>query len=373
MMNRFNKTAASLTDIRSKGKAAFLCTAAVTFAVFLECRASGSSSRTGVLYTTESDNITRLEYLDDEFKNIDETVFPYSGLGFNGYENECRTQDYLYLNPKGTVAERDAGVVLRLDMKDQSVSEYDFDRINVTSFTSDDEYIYAVSNLNNVCYLDRMCTADMELVSISTNDMILDSAAVIDGKMYSFQIDCDENYELCCVDFEKKEVEKIQTVTGDSPPCFLVPYGKDLLFTCGKGLLVYDTGSGLYREISLPHEDAYNLSVQGDTLTVGYTNIHGFDNGLIELYDLKDIEDVEELDSFCSFPFDGPIYQIERSYNSPDIIYVAGFFGMAQYKIEGDGAETVNTLEFAPGEDEIPGGMVLFEAGEETSETESEE
>ena len=295
----------------------------------------------GILYTTQSEDRTRLLYFDADFRPAGEDILPYSNLSFGGYENECRTEQYLFLNPKGPTGLYDAGTVLMLDPDELSFETYAVDRINITAFTADETYIYTLSNLNRVTYADRLSMSDSALDTVKHEGIFLDSAAVIDGKLYTFAYGDHDLCALCRVDFEQGRTESLLDLDSENPPCFLIAYGKKLLFTCGGILYSYDTQTGSCKEKDLGDERAYNLSLSGDVLAIGYTSILSMADSRIELYDLK------EEKSICCFEYPGSVLQIEIPHPWNGKVYVLGYGNLTVFSIDKDNGESIeiNTEE----------------------------
>ena len=165
------------------------------------------------------------------------------------------------------------------------------------------------------------------------------------------------------MDFEQGEVHPLLDLDSEKPPCFLLAYGEKLLYTYSGVLYIYDTQNGALEEKPLSDEQAYNLSLSGDVLAIGYTSILSLEDSRIELYDLK------EKKSICQFEHPGSILQIEMARPWNGKVYVLGYDDLNVYRVKEDTekgteeteAEVLCTLPLEPENSEYCGGFVLME------------
>ena len=128
-------------------------------------------------------------------------------------------------------------------------------------------------------------------------------------------------------------------------------------------LYIYDTQTGALEEKPLSDEQAYNLSLSGNVLAIGYTSILSLEDSRIELYDLK------EKKSICQFEHPGSILQIEMARPWNGKVYVLGYDDLNVYRVKEDTekgteeteAEVLCTLPLEPENSEYCGGFVLME------------
>ena len=93
-----------------------------------------------------------------------------------------------------------------MDLKTKEFTEYDFDRVNITSFTVNEDMIIATSNLNARCYIDQYSKAANRIETIESEDLMFDGVAVVRDKVYSVGFDDDFNIAIYELDFLEKSI-----------------------------------------------------------------------------------------------------------------------------------------------------------------------
>ncbi|MFV0528176.1 MAG: hypothetical protein ACK5MN_05550 [Lachnospiraceae bacterium] len=173
----------------------------------------------GIIYSTEYLEKSKIEYFDDNMKKVAEDFYSYGYMGHNGYRNAVEFDNVLYEAPQGKAIEKDAGVIIGIDMSSGEVTEYELDRINITEFTCDKQYIYTTSNINGVNYVDRLKKEDGSISSIEISDEYIPELVVDNGELYGFAMgvaDVDEGtiISLYKFNFEENCVERLYNLTN---------------------------------------------------------------------------------------------------------------------------------------------------------------
>ena len=312
----------------------------------------------GLISTAEEKYRTRITFLDDELKAFEKKDYPYKGVSLDGYQDTCRVQDRLFLNARGGSEKDDDSLILALSLPDGTVEEYDPGRVNILSFCVADDCLYTVSNLNWECYADRMSLKDGTQTSVVSTEVILDSAAVSDGMLYS--LGYDENYANCLfrVDFEQNQIEKLLTLECQDLPSFLVSYEGRLIYTCDGILWFYEISTGALEEVKLSGKDACHLNVCGDLLYIGYTDLHSDDgDSRVERYDLKKGCVTGSLD------YSGPVLQIEPGDTAGQKVWICGYDNVTEYDFSGENGTPVRSVKLAMDGELYPGGFFPAEVG----------
>ena len=319
----------------------------------LSCRAEGI----GVIYTSEYEDKTIIDCLDGELKYQNSTTYPYSSMSYDGFMNSCVLGDVVYLNPRGLGGRLDYGKIAALNTTSMEVEEYDFGRVNIISHWADEFCIYATSNLNGVCYLDRYDMRTGIVETVQSDSVTLDSIIVSEGIVYALGIDADSRYSLYSADFFGNRLTSVISLDQDEAPCFLVEHDGKILFTFNSTLYIYDTRIDALNQYSLTGGKAFNLQAHGDNLYVGHTDLFSFSSSSIEVIDLGDMK------VKTTFSHPSTILQIEVGDDANGSIYIMDYDSISVYRMNDDGEYNLhNRMELCPNTDQYVGGFFLRQA-----------
>ena len=315
----------------------------------LSCRAEGI----GVIYTSEYENKTIIDCLDADFMHQNSTTYPYSGMSFDGFMNSCALEDVVYLNPRGLGGRLDYGKIAALNTTSMEVEEYDFGRVNIISHWADEFCIYATSNLNGVCFLDKYnrCTGIVE--TVKTDSITLDSIIVSEGIVYALGFDAYSRYSLYSADFCANQLTAVITLAQNETPCFLAEYNGNIIFTFDNTLYMFNTRTDALNQYSLNGGKAFNLQINGDYLYVGHTDLFSLNSSSIEVIDLR------EMKMKTTLKHPSTILQIEVG-NEDSSLYIMDYDSISNYRMNDDGEYSLhNRMELCPYNDQYVGGFFL--------------
>ncbi len=308
----------------------------------------------GLIYTTEYKDKTKICFLDDGMKEKNTLSYNYPNISYDGFCNSCVKDNKLFLLPKGKAKKLDFGKVIALHLSDGKINEYDFNRTNITDFFYDNEEIYICSNLNGISYLEQYNNKNIETMEIQ--NCLLDTIAVLDGRIFGFisHLD-DDKYSFCEFNISAQEYNILLEMNVDDSPCFLEVYKDKLYFAYNNILYEYDTTNDSMSNITLPHNNAFNLTVVGDDLYIAYTDLFEEKKSYIEVMHLPEKEIVKSME------YNGSILQLEVSKTNPDIIYLMDYENLMEYDISGEVEKMVNKIHLQSSGDYFVGGFFLNE------------
>lgn len=248
----------------------------------------------GVIKSTQTLAGTDITYLDSELKTINTLNYPYGRMEGCSFYVPKVVNGVMYENPLGFGIEKNFGTIIGLDLNDGSVKEYPFNRVNITNYIVTDDYIYTISNLNSVTYIDRYCFKDKTISSVELDGIISMDMALYKRQLYVFAI-VDNHCNMYKVDMDLKkyafeyELTKWFPVEENSPN-YSVVYGDNLYLTIGNKVLEYSMKQKRIKEIKLPYKDGWQLLLKGSLLYVSCTDIYDDTDSAIVVLDLKSRE-----------------------------------------------------------------------------------
>lgn len=235
---------------------------------------------------------TQVIFLDSDMNYVGEKTYDYGevgGCGFNPtFENDKKVYDislaYGY--------DKDPSKILEMDTEDGSCVSYDFDRVNITDLVVTDSYVYAVSNLNMITYIDRCPingTKD-DIETIEIKDVTCCWLYNVGDKVYAADLDTMGNFYLC--DFDKGEAPLYEELSSQLAyePLWSVEYGNDLIMAGAHKLYFFSTDTGVLRDVRMPEgtNEIKSLCLDGDILYVSRAEFHEENTDtVIYKYDLK--------------------------------------------------------------------------------------
>ena len=138
-----------------------------------------------VIETSSNEEKSLVTYYDDNLKKINSNFLDYAELGTNFY-NPIYHDDQVYLVPRGLQGKHDEKKVISLNLTDGNNNEYDVNRNNIICTTTNDDYLFAASNLNYISYLTRIKYADKSEKELSFKKEYLSLVAVSDQYVIAF-------------------------------------------------------------------------------------------------------------------------------------------------------------------------------------------
>lgn len=109
---------------------------------------------------------TQITYFDNQLNEVHTEKYKYGNVGEFQYHYPIVKGDTMYEISLGYGDDQDDCKILAINSKTDEVKEYKSDRVGITDICVDDKYIYAISNLNRVTYIDRYSIDGDEMQSI---------------------------------------------------------------------------------------------------------------------------------------------------------------------------------------------------------------
>ena len=126
---------------------------------------------------------TEITYFDSQMNEVDTKKYRYGGVGNFQYLYPIVKGDTVYEKSLGYGDDQDNCKILAMNSKTDEVKEYKSDRVGITDICVDDKYIYAISNLNRVTYIDRYSIdGSAEMQSIKLKGIIAIDMFVCDNQ-----------------------------------------------------------------------------------------------------------------------------------------------------------------------------------------------
>lgn len=147
-----------------------------------------------VIETTSNVEKSLVTYYDGNLKKINSKFLDYAELGTNFY-NPIYHDDQVYLVPRGLQGKHDEKKVISLNLADGENTEYDVNRNNIICAATNEDYLFAGSNLNAVSYLTRIKYEDKSEKEITFKNEYLHLVAVSDQYVIVFLTSTTAGYE----------------------------------------------------------------------------------------------------------------------------------------------------------------------------------
>lgn len=307
----------------------------------------------GIIDTTEYGNRSLITYFDSDWNKVGQTKYHYSNMSYCGFTNSCVQEGILYLSPRGDSKNLDCGKIVALDLSSGQKTEYDFNRVNIIDFHVDENGIYVVSNLNNMCYLDMYDKKQNKIRTIEVQEDVLDNVTTVKEKVYSIATNMNtDSYALYSFDMDSMNYIKICNLDISEAPSFCEVYQENIYFVVDTVLYVYHTVENSLQEVTLSHSNAFNMYRKDNMLYIGYTDIHNDGTSYIGSVNLDNMEMKDMLT--CN----GSILQMEMDENNK--WFIMDYEKISQYESSNDGNwKVINTMKLEPKENYYSGGFFL--------------
>lgn len=308
----------------------------------------------GIIQTQEYKEESKICFYDEQLQLKKEIKYPYPNISYDGFFNSLIKNNKLYLQPKGHSDELDYGKIIAMSLQDGEVTEYDFNRTNITAFDCDEQKVYAVSNLNGITYIDCYDIKTKEMQTFETDKILIDNIAVNNGKIYAMAMDWETEEDIFgCVSIEAQNWEEHYRIQTDMSPAFLEFFENRVYFVDKNLLYEYQTDAGKMVTHELPHTNAYNLSLKNEKLYIGCTDIFEETTSYLEVFDINSGENETLL------TVDGSILQVEVFGENCDTIYLRGYENIEKYKMYNGGFRKEQELKLPDENDFFVGGFFV--------------
>jgi len=223
----------------------------------------------GTLVTTTTQDGTYIAGYDENLQKLYNKKWKYGQVGSCGFYSPHVVNGIDYEIALGFGYDKDFGTVLGIDAIKNKITEYHFDRTNLTNLYVNTKYIYVISNINYATYLDRYCFKDKKIDSIKIKGiMVLDFAVSEQEDIYFFDDDADNN--LYSINFKDKKLKKridfTNVINGNIG--FLHISNHKLYATYSSNLLVIDLLNYKYSNIELQCDYAGHIVQDGQYLYI---------------------------------------------------------------------------------------------------------
>ena len=113
--------------------------------------------------------------LDENLKHAGEKEIDYGNVGGCGFNIPTDMNGKTYEISQAYGDEMFPSKIIEIDDNDWSCKSYDFDRTNITDLAVTNKYVYAISNLNGVIYIEKC------LINGGKKDIVTMKEEVEDG------------------------------------------------------------------------------------------------------------------------------------------------------------------------------------------------
>lgn len=247
---------------------------------------------------------TEIIYFDTKMNEVDTKKYKYGSVGEFQYLYPIVKNKILYEISLGYGEDKDNCEILAINLGTDEVKEYKSNRVNITSIYVDDKYIYAISNLNQVTYIDRYVIDGDDVQSIELKDINCIDMFVCNEKVYFYK-EKDGKSVLNRTDFSTKKVEDFLTseVKFEDGTNFNAIYNNRIYVPYGKDIVAISPDSSKFKMIKMPESEneVSGLYQDGRTLYIAQADTHGENSKLcIIQYDLEKQKIVNEYKIFST-------------------------------------------------------------------------
>ena len=241
---------------------------------------------------------TEITYFDTQMNEVDIKKYKYGNVGEVQYHYPIVKGDTLYEISLGYGDDKDNCKILAINLKTDEVKEYKSNRVNITDICVDDKYIYAISNLNRVTYIDRYLIDGDDMQSIELKDIISINMFVCDEKVYFYKENDGKNV-LNRIDFSTKKIENFLSdeIKFEEESSFHVIYNNQIYIPYGKDIVAISPDTLKYRVVTMPESEneVCGFYQDGSSLYVAQADVFGENsNTSIIKYDLEKEKIVNE-------------------------------------------------------------------------------
>lgn len=310
----------------------------------------------GVIQTASQTGRTNFLFYDSSLTCIHTLRTNYGLVGQYGYGMPCVKDGVMYELSLGNDYTKDFGTVLALTLQTGAIKEYKFDRVNLTDLSVTKDYIYTISNLNQITYIDRYSFSTKTIDSVEVKGNFLLNLCVYKNELYAFGGDL-ESYDMYQVDFEKHTCTAIYDLSnwylGQGDPNYFAEYHDCLYFPCQDKLLQYSPTTNKLKEYSLPYDNAWGLVLQNDNLYISCVDRFS-ENASSKILVFN--PDTEEITS--TYELDTSIMQFTIQQNT---LYILNQSGLYQYHLDSNNRCTLQSQAklTSPAKDIHVSGMFL--------------
>ena len=225
-----------------------------------------------VIVTAMQQDDTKIVTFSKDLKEISTKSYNYGNVGGTSYYTPCVVNGVMYDISLGAGYDKDHCAIVGLDLNSQEMTTYDFkNRVNITDFAVTDDYIYAISNLNQVTYVDRYSLKEKKMDSYEINGYIAMDLCLCQENLYIL-VDDTKTYIMYQVDITNKTMKKVCDLTeycfGDYEPSYYASYGTDLYLPSNDRLLKLSTTNNTLEVIPLSMDNAFGLYLTDNMLYI---------------------------------------------------------------------------------------------------------
>lgn len=247
---------------------------------------------------------TEIIYFDNRLNEIDIKKYEYGNVGECQFQYPIVKEDTLYEISLGYGEDKDNCNVLAINFKTDEIKKYKSNRVNITNFHVDDKYIYTISNLNKVTYIDRYVINGDDMQSIILENTIAVDMFVCNEMVY-FYTERNGKYILNRTDFFTKQTEQILSdkINFEDGTNFNAIYNNQIYVPYGKDIIAISSDTSKFKVIKMPESEneVSGLYQDGRNLYVAQADTHAENSRLsIIQYDLEKQKIVNEYNTFST-------------------------------------------------------------------------
>ena len=237
---------------------------------------------------------TQIVLLDENLKYAGEKEIDYGNVGGCGFNIPTDMNGKTYEISQAYGDEMFPSKIIEIDDNDWSCKSYDFDRTNITDLAVTNKYVYAISNLNGVIYIEKCPINGGKKDIVTMKEEVEDGTGIYiynvgDTLLYGI---LESSLSLYKCDFEGKKTELLTKIKdiGEMIPIFSEEYNGKLVLATSKNVLLISPDTGNTETINIPEgeNDIKSIYEDGDILYISRAEFYEQnDNTEIIKYDLK--------------------------------------------------------------------------------------
>lgn len=237
---------------------------------------------------------TQIVLLDENLKYAGEKEIDYGNVGGCGFNIPTDMNGKTYEISQAYGDEMFPSKIIEIDDNDWSCKSYDFDRTNITDLAVTNKYVYAISNLNGVIYIEKCPINGGKKNIVTMKEEVEDGTGIYiynvgDTLLYGI---LESSLSLYKCDFEGKKTELLTKIKdiGEMIPIFSEEYNGKLFLATSKNVLLISPDTGNTETINIPEgeNDIKSIYKDGDILYISRAEFYEQnDNTEIIKYDLK--------------------------------------------------------------------------------------
>lgn len=139
----------------------------------------------GVVDSSSTENNSHILWYDEDLNQIAKHQLKYASLG-SPFSQVDYFDEEAFLIPQGLQGKQDAKLVISVNHKDYSITEYPMDNISLNDLAVNDSFIYTINTLNGTSHISSLNKETKEFKEILVEDEYVYAITATDDKVFCF-------------------------------------------------------------------------------------------------------------------------------------------------------------------------------------------